>query len=99
MFELVKLAWDAVVLRDSAQKGEMTWKVWLAALGFLAVLYGIGLPAILLMDKYSNDKRILPAAGGLIGVVMVIYFWLAIRWRLRLRRERLAAEQAEALPK
>ncbi len=99
MFELIKLAWDAVVLRDSARKGEMTWKVWLAAGGFLAAIYGIGLPAILLLDKYPNDKRIFPAAATLIGVVVVIYFWLAIRWRLRLRRERLAEEQTLEPPK
>jgi hypothetical protein len=27
-------------------------------------------------------------AGALLGLVLIVYFWLAIRWRLRLRRER-----------
>jgi cytochrome c biogenesis protein CcdA len=99
VFELIKLAWDTFVIRDAYRKGEMTWKVWLAALGFLAAVYGIGLPAMMLMEKHPEDKRIFPTAATLIGIVLVIYFWLAIRWRLGLRRERLAAEQAATLPK
>jgi Na+/melibiose symporter-like transporter len=93
MFELTKLAWDLVVLRDATSKGEMTWKVWATGFGFVIVLYGIGLPAVLLYEKHPEDKPVFVAAMVLIGILVVAYFWLAIRWRRRLRRERLAAAQ------
>jgi hypothetical protein len=75
MFELIKIAWDVVVLRDAMGKGEMTARVWGAAALFLLVVVSIGLPTILYYE-----------AGGLLGLVLIGYFWLAIRWRLRLKR-------------
>jgi hypothetical protein len=40
MFELIKLAWDFVALRDATRNGEMTARVWLSAIAFVLMLYG-----------------------------------------------------------
>jgi hypothetical protein len=88
MFELIKIAWDVVVLRDAMGKGEMTARVWGAAALFLLVVVSIGLPTILYYERHPDaSARVLMEAGGLLGLVLIGYFWLAIRWRLRLKRE------------
>lgn len=28
MFEILKLLWDVVVLRDAARKGQLNWRIW-----------------------------------------------------------------------
>jgi Na+/melibiose symporter-like transporter len=87
MWELAKLVWNLFVLRRNTVKGEMTWRVWLSALAFVVVIYAIALPATLLYEKHPEDKPIFIAAIVAVGIITVAYFWLAIRWRLRLRRE------------
>ena len=89
MFELLKLAWDAIVLRDSANKGEMTPGVWGAALLFLFVLGCIAVPTVLYLDRHPDapaSALVYPAIA--VVLLMIVYFWFAIRWRLRLRRSR-----------
>jgi hypothetical protein len=88
MFEFLKLAWDALVLRDSMRKGEMTAGVWGAALLFLAVLMCIAIPTIVYLDRHPDapgSVLIYPAIA--VGLLLIVYFWLSIRWRLRLNRQ------------
>jgi hypothetical protein len=87
MFELVKLVLDAIVLRDSMKKGEMTAGVWGAALLFLFVLMLIAVPTILYLDRHPDAPgSVLIYPGVAVGLLMIVYFWLGIRWRLRLSR-------------
>jgi hypothetical protein len=89
MFELIKLAWNLFVLHDSIDKGDMTAGTWGAALLFLAVVCAIGVPTILYYDRYPDaPPQLLFVAGGLLGLVLIIYFVLAIRWQLKLSRQR-----------
>jgi hypothetical protein len=88
MFELIKLAWDAIVLRDSINKGEMSAGVWGAALLFLFALGCIAIPTILYFDRHPDAPAtalIYPAIA--LALLMIVYFWLSIRWRLRLNRK------------
>ena len=93
MWKLAKLVWNSLLLRRATGKGEMTWRVWLAAIAFLVVIYAVALPATLLYEKHPEDKPIFIAAIIAVGIITVAYFWLAIRWRLRLRREKLTVQQ------
>jgi hypothetical protein len=54
MLELLKLLVDAFVLRDSARKGMLTWKVMLTGFGFALFLYATALPATLLYEKHPR---------------------------------------------
>jgi hypothetical protein len=90
MLELIKLALNVLVLRDSIDKGEMTAGVWGGALLFLLAVSAIGVPTILYYDRHPEaSARVLVYAAIALGVVLIVYFWLAIRWRLRLKREGL----------
>jgi Na+/melibiose symporter-like transporter len=93
MFELFKLMWDAVVLRDAACKGQTNWKMWPIAFGFVLLLYLIGVPAAALYQKNPQDKPIFIAAMVLDGVVFVAMMVWAVRYSRRLR----AARRTETL--
>jgi hypothetical protein len=72
----------------------LTAGVWGAALLCLLVIATIGIPTVLYYDRHPDaSARVLIEAGVLLGlVVLIASFWLAIRWRLRLNRERLNKE-------
>jgi len=90
MFELLKLVWDAIVLRDSIKNGEMTAGAWGGALLFLFVLLCIALPTIFYFDRHPDaPASALTYPALALAMLMIVYFWLAIRWRLRLRRDRV----------
>jgi len=82
MFEIIKLMWDVVVLRDAARKGQLQWRTWAVAIGFVLVLYGIGLPAALLYDAHPEYKPLFIAAMVLVAGAVATLIWLVIRWRL-----------------
>lgn len=93
MFELIKLAWNLFVLHDSMAKGDMTAGTWGAALLFLAAVSIIGVPTILYYDRHPDaSAHVLIVAAALMGLVLTIYFVLAIRWQLRLSRQRASQE-------
>jgi len=97
MFELLKLAWDAIVLRDSMKKGELTAGALGGAALFLFVLVCIAVPSVLYFDRHPDapaSALLYPAIP--IGILMIVYFWLAIRWRLRLNRQRADGGHGEA---
>ncbi len=67
----------------------MTAGVWAGAALFLLAVVSIGIPTVLYYDRHPDaSARVMIEAGALLGLVLIVYFWLAIRWRLRLRRER-----------
>jgi hypothetical protein len=89
MIELFKLVWNLTVLRDSIDKGEMTAGVWAGAALFLLVVASIGVPTVVYYDRHPDaSARVMTVAAVLLGLVLIVYFWLAIRWRMRLARER-----------
>ncbi len=89
MFELIKVVLNLFVLRDSMQKGEMTPGVWAGAGLFLLVVVLIGVPTIFYYDRHPDaSPRVMVVAAVLLGMALIVYFWLAIRWRQRLNRER-----------
>lgn len=62
MFELCKLIWDVVVLRDTRRKGQLTLRTMLYGFGVAALLYGTGLPASLLYQAHPRYKPVFVAA-------------------------------------
>jgi tryptophan-rich sensory protein len=89
MFELLKLAWDFVVLRNQAKKGQLK-PVALAAGGIYAVLlYAIGLPATLLYVNHPGnrvDKAIFIAAVVVLAALTVGIIVLGLHWRRQFRK-------------
>jgi len=83
MLELVKIAWDVVVLRDGARKGQLTGRVILAVLGFAVLEYAIGLPAVLLYDKHPQYKPLFIAAMVLVGMNLILFLIFGFRWYRR----------------
>ncbi len=83
MFELCKLIWDMVVLRDAAKKGQMNWRVWVYGFGFVVIEYAIALPAALLYEKHPQYKPVFIGALVLAAINFVAMMWWAIRWRAR----------------
>ena len=83
MFELCKLIWDLVVMRDASKKGQMNWRVWVYGFGFALVEYSIALPAALLYEKHPQYKPLFIAAIALVLINFFGMMWWAIRWRSR----------------
>ena len=96
MFELFKLIWDAIVLRDAARKGQVNWTMWPIALGFVFLLYAIGVPAAMLYQKGSQYKPIFVAAMVLDGCVFVTMMVWAVKTRRKMMAARRAAEAGAA---
>ena len=94
MFEFFKLLFDGIVLRDSARKGLLTWKVALFGFGFAVLLYGTGLPATLLYQAHPQYKPLFIAALIFDAVAFVLFLIFGTRWYLR-ATARLKAEQPE----
>jgi hypothetical protein len=90
MFELFKLIWDAVVLRDAARKGQVNLKVWPIAFGFVFLLYLIAVPAAALYQKGPQYKPVFLAAMALDALVALAM----IVWAVRYRRKLIAARRA-----
>jgi hypothetical protein len=83
MFEIFKLLWDLVVLREEARKGRLNWKVWVVGFGFAIAIYGIGLPATLLYVAHPEDK---PLFIGAIVVIAVLFAGV-MSWGIRMHMQ------------
>lgn len=83
MFELFKLLWDVVVLRDATRKGQLNWRIWVYGFGFVLIEYGIALPAVMLYEKHPQYKPVFIIAMVLVGINFVCFMWWAWRWRSR----------------
>ena len=83
MFEILKLIWDVVVLRDAARKGQLNWRIWPIALCFVCVLYGTGVPAVLLYEKHPQYKPLFIAAVVFDALLSICFMYWAWRWQAR----------------
>lgn len=83
MGELLKLIWDAIVLRDSARKGLLNWRVFAFAAGFVLLLYGTGVPAVIDYQKHPSHKPIFIAAIAFdLLLFLAFMIWGTRRWWL-----------------
>ena len=80
MFELIKLAWDFIVLRDAARRGQLKTRVWVLAGAFLVIVYGVALPVALLYINHPNYLPLLIAAIVLVVASFFVMAWLGISW-------------------
>lgn len=83
MLELVKLLFDSAVLRESARIGLLTRRVWAVAIGFVALVWGIGFPAGLYYAKHADAKWVFIAAMSFLLVALMIFIIFGARWYLR----------------
>lgn len=83
MLELLKLIVDSLTLRDSARKGLMSWKVIFFAAGFVLLLYGTGLPAVLLYQAHPQYKPLFIAAVVFDATLFVLFMIFGTRWYFR----------------
>ena len=81
MLELVKLLFDGAALREGARSGLLTWRVWAVALGFIALVWGIGLPAGLNYATHPDGRWVFIAAMPSTGDAGVVPL-LGTRWYL-----------------
>lgn len=94
MLELLKLIVDGLVLRDSARKGILTWKVFLVGLCFPILLYGTALPALLLYQAHPQYKPLFIAALVFDAVAFILFMIFGTRWYFR-AMARLKTEQPD----
>ena len=80
MLELLKLVWDVIVLRDSARKGLLNWRVFAFAVGFVLLLYGTGIPAVIDYQKHPSHKPLSIAALAFDLLLFVAFMIWGTRW-------------------
>jgi len=83
MFELIKIVWDLFVIRDATRKGQMGWRIWAIAIGFVLFLYGTGVPAAILYEDHPQYKPVFIAALILDGLAFLWFMSWGIRRYLR----------------
>ncbi len=54
MFELFKLIWDVVVLRDVSRKGRYNWRIWPIGFGF--VMQRTLLSSVIVRGLWSESR-------------------------------------------
>ncbi|MGD1107911.1 MAG: hypothetical protein ABR865_12770, partial [Terracidiphilus sp.] len=91
MFELFKLFWDVVVIRDGARKGyKLTRGNVFMAVGFVVLLYATGVPAAVLYQNHPQYKWVLIAALVFDGLLFIAMFTWEIKWYMKQRAARAA---------
>jgi hypothetical protein len=80
VFELFKLVWDFVVLREAARRGQLKLRVWILAGAFLLIVYGVALPICLFYINHPNYLPLLIAAIVLVAISFVVVAWLGFSW-------------------
>jgi heme/copper-type cytochrome/quinol oxidase subunit 4 len=94
MFEIFKLIWDAVVLRDQARKGQLKVRTFVIGFGFVVLLYAIALPAVVLYSNHPQYKLVFIAAVVLDGLLFVAFMVWAIRgWRRQVSASAAASSE------
>jgi cytochrome c biogenesis protein CcdA len=96
VFEIVKLIWDVVVLRDAARKGQLNWKVWVIGFGFAIVVYAIGLPAALLYDAHPEYEALFVTAVVVIALMFGGLMWWGVHTHLQ--RKQAASPDEQSAP-
>jgi Na+/melibiose symporter-like transporter len=93
MFELVKLLWDLVMIRDASRRGLLSWRIWLLSFGVVIILYGTAVPAAMLWEKCPQYEAIFIAVMVVDGVGFVAFVIWAWRWQVRQRAQKRAAQR------
>ncbi len=94
MIELIQIAWDIFLLRDSARKGRLKLRAVLFALVFCVVLYGTGVPAAVLYQNHPQYEVLFLAMMVFDLVLFAAFMAWAVRWNLKMRREQNASARA-----
>ncbi len=98
MIELIQIAWDIFMLRDSARKGRLKLRAVLFALAFVVLLYGTGVPAAALYQNHPQYKPLFLATMVFDLILFVSFMTWAVRYNLKLRRERSASRNGSGNP-
>ena len=83
MWEILKVIWDVFVLRDAARSGKLNWRKTGFVVGWVVLEYLIVMPPLLLYIQHPQFRRLFIAAMVLASIVLVVFMWLAFRWRSR----------------
>jgi Na+/melibiose symporter-like transporter len=83
MWELLKVAWDIFVLHDAARRRKLNWSKTGFVVGFVVLEYVIAMPALLLYIQHPQYRPWFIAAMVLAIINLVVFVWLALRWRAR----------------
>jgi membrane protein YdbS with pleckstrin-like domain len=83
MLEFVKLLFDGTILREGARNGLLTWRVWAVAIGFVALVWGVGLPAGLYYASHPDAKWVFVATMAFLLVLLALFLFFGARWYLR----------------
>ena len=94
MGELLKLIWDAIILRDSARKGMLSWRVFAFAAVFVLLLYGTGLSAVIDYQKHPSHKPLFIAAMIFDLLLFLAFLSWGIRRWLRRSGDKIATAKA-----
>jgi cytochrome c biogenesis protein CcdA len=91
MLELIQIAWNIFMLRDSARKGRLKLRAMLFALAFCILLYGTGVPAAVLYSNHPQYKPLFLATMVFDLILFLAFMTWAVRWNLKLHREQRSA--------
>jgi hypothetical protein len=83
MFEVFKIVWELVVLRDAVRKGQFNWRIWPVAIGFVLLEYCVGLTAVTLYINHPEYKHLFIGVMVLVAISFVFFLWWAWRWQTR----------------
>jgi hypothetical protein len=83
MWEILKVIWEILVLRDAARKGKLNWRKTGSVVGFVVLEYLIAMPALLLYIQHPQYKPWFIAAMVLAIINLVVFVGLALRSRSR----------------
>ena len=92
MLELIKLIVDAIILRDGARKGMLTWRVVAWGIAFVILLYGTGVPAVIYYQDHPSYKPLFIAAIVFDALLFLAYMFFGWRWYFR----QLALQRSKA---
>jgi hypothetical protein len=83
MFELFKIVWDLVVLRDAARRGQLNWRIWPVTFGFVLLEYCVGLAAMTFYLNHPEYKPLFIAVMVLMAISFVYFLWWVWRWQTK----------------
>lgn len=75
MFELFKIVWDLVVLRDAARRGQLNWRIWPVTFGFVLLEYCVGLATMTFYISHPEYKPLFIAVMVLMAISFVYFLW------------------------
>lgn len=92
--ELIQIVWNLIMLRDAQKKGQLKARVWVLAIAFLVILYGVALPMMLYYVKHPNYLPLMVAAIALVAISFIVVVWLGLKWYFEGARAAQASKEA-----